>query len=173
MYARLDYVKRERSTATICIFRDSYITWASVALRFGSSTLGTRLDRLWLSAQTHTHTSNCCASTCTRSGETWAPFQFLPPRQSRKWVPVPVRSRGKWGTRGKGALETFGSSLHHNQPYCCNGKVTAGRRRVLAAAASLMCYTWDYSDVMWSNLVHHPPSYFLLSLMWRIILLWN
>lgn len=66
-YARLDYVKRERSTAAICIFWDSYITWASVALWFGSSTLGARADRLWLSAQTHTHTSNCCASACTRA----------------------------------------------------------------------------------------------------------
>lgn len=124
-YARLDYVKQERSTAAICIFWDSYITWASVALWFGSSTLGARADRLWLSAQTHTHTSNCCASVRAHAlGETWAWFQFLPTRQSRKWVLLPVRARGEMRhTCGKGALETFGYSFHHNQRCCCNGEV--------------------------------------------------
>lgn len=109
MRVRLDYVKRERSPDT-CIFIDSCITWASVALRFGSSSLGTNVDRLWLSVQTHTHTSNCCASA---HGEIWARFQFLPTRQSWKGALVPVRSRRKWGTHVENVLGDVQTC------YCC------------------------------------------------------
>lgn len=89
-----------------------------------------------------------------RSAQPELGFKSVPTRQSRKWVLVPVRSRGKWGARvEKVHWRRLGvPSHHHNQSLLLQqGQRStlepAGRRGVVAAAVSLMCSTWDYSDV--------------------------